>query len=414
MSIQVMALVLGANLEDIRDRRGRRITPAVSKSILIVLANHVREDGDGAWPSLEKMARWAGVRRRVLIDALRALEDAGILIRVGRTPRGVVRYRISVSALKDRQFEDSPLRSSADSSADPTPHEESLPRANGGAPSAPGGCAERTGGVRRAHRGGALSAPGGCAERTRNDYMKQKHETPIETSHEPHGAAREGAPQGGGGMGQDPEVRKSFRSEDSSWVPEHLRDLYEAFVKEAGFGPVSKGERARWLADLERMRSAGLEPWHVSGAVRECRSRGLLIKSPASVMTAARNLAAREEQWGRPLSWEMLAARQAARWRMGSRQPWDQAPQDLREAFQEAARDLEMAGIDGSGIVPVAFRKTGGAGSGYVIYVRGGAVASLSMLQRLERRMKQASGFPVTIHAEEDSPGKTPAESPLI
>jgi len=215
-------------------------------------------------------------------------------------------------------------------------------------------------------------------------------------------------------MGQDPEVRKSFRSEDSSWVPEHLRDLYEAFVKEAGFGPVSKRERARWLADLERMRFAGLEPWHVSGAVRECRSRGLLIKSPASVMTAARNLAAREEQWGRPLSWEMLAARQAARWRMESRQPWDQAPQDLREAFQEAARDLEMAGIDGSGIVPVAFRKTGGAGSGYVIYVRGEAAASLSMLQRLERRVKQASGFPVTIHAEEDSPGKTPAESPLI
>jgi len=191
--------------------------------------------------------------------------------------------------------------------------------------------------------------------------------------------------------------RRKNRKFDSSWVPEHLRDLYEAFVGEANFEPASRAERRRWLADLERMRAAGLEPRHVEAAARECRRRGLIIKSPASVMAAARDIAAREGQWGRPLSWQALAAATAARWTEGPPLPWDQAPEALREAFAQAAADLQAEGFDPGRIAPTAFRQVG---EGYALYIRGELSA---WLPRLERRIAGAGGFPVTIHATDST-----------
>jgi hypothetical protein len=219
-------------------------------------------------------------------------------------------------------------------------------------------------------------------------------------------------------MGRDPvegirsalesffERNKSKRF-DSSWVPEHLRDLYEAFVEEAGFEPASRAERRRWLADLERMRAAGLEPRHVEAAVRECRRRGLIIKSPASVMAAARDIAAREGQWGRPLSWQALAAATAARWQKGPLRPWDQAPEALREAFARAAADLQAEGFDPDQIAPTAFRQVG---EGYALYIRG---EPSGWLTRLERRIAGAGGFPVTLCVEDSAPETAP-ETPSI
>jgi hypothetical protein len=239
-----------------------------------------------------------------------------------------------------------------------------------------------------------------------NQIHEPNTEPNTENRHEnPNGAARERAPQEGVEDQRKEEVKKSFeaffernknkKASDSASIPEHLRDLYDAFVEEAGFGPASRAERRRWLADLERMRAAGLEPRHVGAAVRECRGRGLLIKSPASVMTAARNIAAQEAERGRPIAWNSGVSA-ASRWEMGPRLPWDQAPEALREAFAQAADLLRKIGVDARRIEPVSFQPIG---AGFVLHVRS---PHSGWLRLLEQKI-QIEGFSVTIHPIEES-----------
>jgi hypothetical protein len=239
-----------------------------------------------------------------------------------------------------------------------------------------------------------------------NQIHEPNTEPNTENRHEnPHGAARVRAPQEGVEEKQKEGVKKSLaaffersksgKAADSASIPEHLRNLYDAFVEEAGFEPASRAERRRWLADLERMRAAGLEPRHVSAAVRECRGRGLLIKSPASVMTAARNLAAREAERGWPITWNGVS-QNASRWKTGPRLPWDQAPTDLFGAWSRASDFLERIGVDAKRIVPISFQAVEG---GYAIYARS---PRLGWLQALERQMR-IEGFSVTIHPIEEA-----------
>jgi hypothetical protein len=416
MSVELTGMVFRADLSGLKSRSGWSIAPSTAKLVLLALADYAAGDGTGIHPSLETLAWRTALPRRTLIEALRALEDAGLIRRIGRTPRGVIRYEIDVEALAARVPDKAPAAPSGPGRRAGTvaTQEGRSNCTSRGAVTAPVECSNCTG-------GGAVTAPGGCSNCTGgvqllhpNPIHEPNHEPNTWNRHEnPHGAARVRAPQGGNGMGRDPregirDALESFferhqnRKFDSSWVPEHLRDLYEAFVMEAGFEAASRAERRRWLADLEQMRTAGLEPRHVEAAVRECRRRGLIIKSPASVMAAARDIAAREGQWGRPLSWQALAAATAARWQKGPLLPWDQAPEALREAFAQAAADLQAEGFDPDRIAPTAFRQVG---EGYALYIRG---EPSGWLTRLERRIAGAGGFPVTLCAEDSAPETTP------
>jgi DNA-binding transcriptional ArsR family regulator len=412
MSVELMGMVFRADLGGLKSRSGWSIAPSTAKLVLLALADYAAGDGTGIHPSLENLGGRTALPRRTLIEALRALEDAGLIRRIGRTPRGVIRYEIDVEALAARIPDKAPAAPGGPGrrAGAAATQEGRSNRASRGAATAPVECSNCTG-------GGAVTAPEECSDCTGgvqllhpNPIHEPDHEPNTGNRHEnPHGAARVRAPQGGNGMGRDPREgirsalesffeRSKGRRFDSAWAPEHLRDLYEAFVEEAGFAPAGRAERRRWLADLERMRAAGLEPRHVEAAVRECRRRGLIIKSPASVMAAARDIAAREGQGGRPLSWQALAAATAARWQRGPLLPWDQAPEALREALARAVADLRAEGCDPDRIAPTAFRQVG---EGYVLYIRGDPPRWLT---RLELRIAGAGGFPVTIHATGSTP----------
>lgn len=62
--------------------------------VLIVLASHAHDDGRHAWPAVEKIAAKARLTRRGAQLALRRLEDAGAIERIGRQAKGVTDYRV--------------------------------------------------------------------------------------------------------------------------------------------------------------------------------------------------------------------------------------------------------------------------------------------------------------------------------
>lgn len=62
--------------------------------VLLVLADHAREDGTGAYPSVDRVAAKARLNRRAAFDALRRLKDDGAIVAEGRGPKGTVSYSI--------------------------------------------------------------------------------------------------------------------------------------------------------------------------------------------------------------------------------------------------------------------------------------------------------------------------------
>lgn len=60
--------------------------------VLIVLADHAREDGTSAWPSLETIAHQSRLSERQARRCLRNLEEAGEIVETGRSRKGTHIY----------------------------------------------------------------------------------------------------------------------------------------------------------------------------------------------------------------------------------------------------------------------------------------------------------------------------------
>ena len=114
MSVHVLSWVLRHSEETL----GRRL-------VLIVLADHAKEDGSSSWPSVNTIAREARMTRRPVQTALRQLEEHGAIIPVGTSKAGTTIYTIAM----------------------------------GGAESAQGGAEATQGGALQAAQGGAATAP---------------------------------------------------------------------------------------------------------------------------------------------------------------------------------------------------------------------------------------------------------------
>lgn len=62
--------------------------------VLLVLADHAHDDGDGAYPSVAKIAKKARLTRRGVQLALRRLTERGAINATGHGPKGTVAYRV--------------------------------------------------------------------------------------------------------------------------------------------------------------------------------------------------------------------------------------------------------------------------------------------------------------------------------
>ena len=86
MSVHVVSWVLRSSPE----RLGRRL-------VLLVLADHAREDGTGAWPRVETIAEQARLSERQARRALRELELAGAIVNTGRSSKGTHVYTVKMT-----------------------------------------------------------------------------------------------------------------------------------------------------------------------------------------------------------------------------------------------------------------------------------------------------------------------------
>jgi hypothetical protein len=66
--------------------------------VLLVLADHAKDDGTFAWPAVDTIAKHARLSRRAAQAALRKLEQDGMVVVRGKTKNGVVIYDVVMGA----------------------------------------------------------------------------------------------------------------------------------------------------------------------------------------------------------------------------------------------------------------------------------------------------------------------------
>lgn len=93
MSVHVLSWVLKHSEETL----GRRL-------VLLVLADHAKEDGTCSWPAVETIATEARLSERQVQYALRGLEDAGSITCTGRTKKGTRVYSVNMGGANIAPF----------------------------------------------------------------------------------------------------------------------------------------------------------------------------------------------------------------------------------------------------------------------------------------------------------------------
>lgn len=95
MSINLMSAIFRTEFRDIQDAEGNTTKASTAKFVCIALADHANDEGEGAYPSIAKLAYKTNLTKTAVINALDALKFNGIIISVGRSKWDTVNYTVN-------------------------------------------------------------------------------------------------------------------------------------------------------------------------------------------------------------------------------------------------------------------------------------------------------------------------------
>jgi len=95
MSINLMSAIFRTEFRDLQDNEGNNTKASTAKFVCIALADHANDEGEGAYPSINKLAYKTGLSRNAIINALDALKHNGILTAQGTSKWDTVNYTVN-------------------------------------------------------------------------------------------------------------------------------------------------------------------------------------------------------------------------------------------------------------------------------------------------------------------------------
>ena len=99
MSIKLMSAIFATKFRDLKDATGYVTKARTAKSVLLALADHANDEGEGAYPSLTRMEIKTELSRETLINVYRVLVYNGIITLRGRSKFRTHNYTINRNAL---------------------------------------------------------------------------------------------------------------------------------------------------------------------------------------------------------------------------------------------------------------------------------------------------------------------------
>lgn len=109
MSVKLMSAIFETEFRDLPDEEGNITKASTAKLVLLALADHANDEGEGAYPGLTKMERKTALSRQTVINTYGALKYNGIIFLAGISKRNTNNYTINTKAFPKAGDDSQPI-----------------------------------------------------------------------------------------------------------------------------------------------------------------------------------------------------------------------------------------------------------------------------------------------------------------
>lgn len=104
MSVEIMSKVFKCNMPELKTDKGKTVPDSTAKFVLLALADHANDEGEGAYPSVKTICKKTNLSTATVVNALNALRTNGFTELVGRSKRETYNYTILVAKIAGFQW----------------------------------------------------------------------------------------------------------------------------------------------------------------------------------------------------------------------------------------------------------------------------------------------------------------------
>lgn len=104
MSVDMMSLVFKCNMPELKTDKGQVVPDSTAKFVLLALADHANDEGEGAYPGIDLLCRKTNLSSATVTHALNALRTNGFTVLMGKSKRSTYNYTILVAKIREFQW----------------------------------------------------------------------------------------------------------------------------------------------------------------------------------------------------------------------------------------------------------------------------------------------------------------------
>jgi len=98
MSVNLMSAIFEAEFFDLKDEEGNVTKASTAKLVLLSMADHANDEGEGAYPSIERLCRKTALSEQTIRNTFDALRHNGIIELAGRSKYGTNNHTINTNS----------------------------------------------------------------------------------------------------------------------------------------------------------------------------------------------------------------------------------------------------------------------------------------------------------------------------
>lgn len=103
MSVKLMSAIFETEFRDLNDESGNVTKASTAKLVLLALADHANDEGEGAYPGLTRMEKKTALSRQTIINTYDALKYNGVIYLAGISKHSTNNYSINVNSFPKMQ-----------------------------------------------------------------------------------------------------------------------------------------------------------------------------------------------------------------------------------------------------------------------------------------------------------------------
>lgn len=98
MSVNLMSAIFETEFFDLKDENGNVTKASTAKLILLAMADHANDEGEGAYPSIERLCRKTALSPQTIRNTFDALRYNGIILLTGLSKHGTNNHTINTNS----------------------------------------------------------------------------------------------------------------------------------------------------------------------------------------------------------------------------------------------------------------------------------------------------------------------------